>query len=105
MRSLFLLILVYSMSAHAESGWTDFGKVIEMIPDSDFRYRVNINVKENPSGCRINDWFYQDYLSNGSDQMYTAILEALINERAIKVYVSGKCGIKGYSEITAVSIR
>lgn len=93
------------MSVHAESGWTNYGKVIELLPDSNFRYRVKIKVSENPSGCRSDDWFYQDYLSNGSDQMYSTLLEALIHNLKVKVYVNGKCGLKGNSEISAVSIR
>ena len=98
-------LLLFSATLQAESGWTNYGKVIELIPDSDFRYRVKINVVENPSGCRNDSWFYQDYLSNGSQQMFSALLEALIHNLKVKVYVNGKCGFKGYSEISAVSIK
>ena len=100
-----IVIILSTMSAYAESGWTSYGKVIELLPDSDFRYRVKINVSKNPSGCRNDDWFYQDYLSNGSDQMYSTLLEALIHNLKVKVYVNGKCGLKGNSEISAVNIR
>ena len=105
MKFLLLMALLFSASVNAESGWTSSGKIIELIPDSDFRYRVQINVKDNPSGCRSDNWFYQDYLSNGSDQMFSALLEALIHNLKVKVYVNGKCGLKGYSEISAVGIK
>lgn len=102
---MFIIALMVSLSVHAESGWTSYGKVLELTPDSDFRYRVKIKVSENPSGCRSDHWFFQDYLSNGSDQMYATLLEALVHNYKVRVYVNGKCGLKGNSEISALNIK
>lgn len=99
-----LLLLSLSIGVHADSGWTSYGKVLELLPDSDFRYRVKINVSDNPSGCRSELWFYQDYLSNGSDQMYATLLEALTHNLKVRVHVNGKCGFKGNSEISAINV-
>ena len=105
MKYLLMLLITMALPVHAESGWTSEGKVLELLPDSDFRYRVRLKVSNNPSGCKVSEWFYQDYLSNGSAQMFSALLEALKNNLRVKVYVNGKCGFKGYSEISAVSIK
>ena len=103
---LFAIIFLFlSMPAYAESGWTTYGRVLELLPDSDFRYRVKIKVSENPSGCRNDHWFYQDYLSNGSDQMYATLLEALVHNLKVRVHVNGKCGFKGNSEISAINVK
>lgn len=100
---IFILLFIPSLLL-ADSGWTSKGKVVEIIADSDIRFRVRLNVENNPSQCKESKWFYRDYLSSGSQQMYTTLLEALTNNMRVKVYVNGKCGFKGYSELSAVSI-
>ena len=102
---LLVLLVTYSVALHAESGWTSYGKVLELLPDSDFRYRVKVSVADNPSGCRSDQWFYQDYLSSGSRQMYATLLEAMIHGLKARVYVNGKCGLKGNAEISAVNVK
>lgn len=100
---IFILFLIPSLLL-ADSGWTSKGKVLEIIADSDIRFRVKLNVEKNPSQCRQSKWFYRDYLSSGSHEMYITLLEALTNNMKVKVHVNGRCGFKGYSELSAVSI-
>jgi hypothetical protein len=104
MRGFIFIILLVPSLLLADSGWTSTGKVVEIIADSDIRFRVKLSVENNPSQCKSSKWFYRDYLSSGSQQMYSTLLEALTNNMRVKVYVNGKCGLKGYSEISAVSI-
>ena len=107
MKSVWLLIIVCCTSSvtQADSGWTDYAFITELSPNSQFRYIATIPVSSNPSGCRRDHAFYQDYLSSGSNQMYTTLLEALIHGLEVKLFVNGKCDLKGHSEISAVSIR
>ena len=100
---VFIGLLIPSLLL-ADSGWTSAGKVVEIIADSDVRFRVKIIVEKNPSQCKESKWFYRDYLSSGSQQMFATLLEALTENMKVKVYVNGKCGFKGYSELSAVSI-
>lgn len=105
-KAILLLICLLSCSlVQAESGWTSYGKVIELQPDSDFRFRVVINVKDNPSRCRKDQEFFATYVSSGANQIYTGLLEALIHNLQVKVFVSGVCGLKGRSEISAISLK
>jgi hypothetical protein len=97
--SLFLSHIVL-----AESGWTDFVNTAELVPTSRHYYEVRLQVKENPSGCNEKSWFYQDYDSPGSDKMYKTLLEGIKSGIRLRVYVTGKCNLNGYSEISAVSI-
>jgi hypothetical protein len=59
---------------------------------------------ENPSGCRNEEFFFQDYTASGSRQMFRALLSAVEYRKDVRVYVTGRCNIDGYSEISAVSI-
>ena len=96
--------LCFSSVAHAGAGWTDYVKVAELVPTNHHYYAIRLPVKENPSGCKKKDWFYQDYGSRGSNEMYQAILEGLKSGIKIRVYVTGKCNLHGYSEFSSVSL-
>ena len=90
--------------AFAVSGWTDHAQIIELTPTSQGRYLVQLNVSDNPSGCRNKDTFYQGYGTAGSDNMYRALLEAVSSNKRVRVYVTGRCGFNGYSEISSVGV-
>ena len=94
----------YVPTAIAESGWTDYVNVTELVPTSRHYYEFKLPVTENPSGCKNNNLFYQDYTSNGADAMFTTLLEALKSRLNVRVYVTGRCNLSGYSEISSVSI-
>jgi hypothetical protein len=109
MRRIFSIIisastLLFSHFVHAEAGWTDFVNAGELVPTSRNYYEVKLLVKENPSGCSDKHWFYQDYDSPGSDNMFKTLLEGIKSGIRVRVYVTGRCNIKGYSEISSVSI-
>jgi hypothetical protein len=106
MKVFFLLICLFSSSlSHAESGWTSYGKVVQLQADSDFRFRVSIDVNDNPSRCRSEQDFFATYVSSGANQIYAGLLEALIHNLQVKVFVSGICGLKGDAEISAISLK
>lgn len=93
------------LGAVAEAGWTDYALVVELTPTIHQRYEVTIAVQQNPSGCREKQIFFQDYSAKGSEQMYLALLEAVGSGKRVRVFVTGECGVSGYSRISAVGIR
>ncbi len=99
------LILFVSGPIYAGSGWTDYGYVEELIPTIHHRFKVNIALKGNKSGCKEKQWFYQDYDISGAKEMYLALLESMSADKAVRVYVTGRCNIDDYSEISSVGIR
>ncbi|MCK4834931.1 MAG: hypothetical protein KAT12_09130 [Gammaproteobacteria bacterium] len=104
----YLLIAVYLLFANAvqaTSGWTDYGHVIELVPTIHHRFKVNLEVKGNKSGCKEKQWFYQDYDISGAREMYLALLEAVSSNRSVRVYVTGRCNINEYAEISELGIR
>ena len=99
------LIFCVSGSIHASSGWTDYGYVEELVPTIHHRFKVSIALKGNKSGCKEKQWFYQDYDISGAKEMYLALLESLSAGKVVRVYVTGRCNIDDYSEISSVGIR
>ena len=98
------IAITSSNLVHAGSGWTDHATVAELIPTDRRYYKFRLPVSENPAGCRDDEWFYQDYGSSGSDKMFHLLLEGLKSNLRLRVYVTGKCNLDGYSEISSVSI-
>lgn len=101
--SLSILLSVPTM-AFAVSGWTDYVPVVELTPTIHGRYLVKLKVSENPSGCKNKEVFYQDYNVPGSKEMFSALLDAVASGKKVRVYVTGKCELNGYSEISSVTI-
>ena len=103
---LSLSIYIFSLPslAKAEAGWTDYTRIAELVPTSRQYYEVKLSAKNNPSGCTNNTWFYQDYALKGSDKMFETLLEGLKSGNQVRVYVTGKCNVNGYSEFNAVGI-
>lgn len=102
---VFMIMLLVSFPCHATSGWTDYGYVIELQPGIHQRFKVNIDVKGNSSSCKQKQWFYQDYGLSGAREMYMALLEAVSAQKLVRVYVTGRCNLNEYSEISEVGIR
>ena len=88
----------------ADSGWTEYANVLELVPTTRHYYEIRLSVSENPSGCKNDQWFYQDYVTRGADEMFETLLEALRSRLNVRVFVTGRCNLNGYSEISAVSI-
>jgi hypothetical protein len=99
-----VIVLLVFRAGYAESGWTDFASVAELVPTSRHYYEVSLPVMENPSECKERTWFYKDYDSDGADIMYKTLLEGVRSEMRVRVYVTGKCNINGYAEFSSISI-
>ncbi len=96
--------LLFSQLIQAEAGWTDYVNVAELVPTGRHYYEVRLPVKKNPSGCRSETWFYQNYNSLGADKMFDVLLEGIKSSFRLRVYVTGVCNINGYSEISSVAV-
>ncbi len=102
---LLLLTLLLSAPASAgNAGWSATATVAELTPSAQHRYTVRLNLSENPSGCRSPDTFYQDYSATGAEQMFHTLLEAVASGKQVRVYVSGRCELNGYAELSSVTI-
>ena len=102
---LFIIIAGWSLDASASSGWTDYAGVVELVPTIHHRFKVAVAVKQNESGCKQKQWFYQDYDTAGSREIFITLLEAVSSNKQVRVYVTGRCNIDDYSEISSVGIR
>jgi len=79
-------------------------QITELIPTARHYYEVRLSVRDNPSGCREKNGFYQNYDSPGADQMFEVLLESLSTNIRLRVYVTGVCNLNGYAEFSAVSV-
>jgi len=109
MRKIFSIALVsftFTLSSHVEAGagWTNYATVAELVPSNRHYYTVRLPVKENPSGCKNKTWFYVDYGLPGSNEIFQVLLEGVKSGVQIRLYVTGKCNLDGYAEISAVSV-
>lgn len=101
----FIIFLVStSTSTYADAGWTNYVYVADLNPTIHERYLFRLKEVKNPSGCKNTDWFYQDFDATGSNKIFDVLLHALVYGKTVRVYVTGKCELKGYSEISSVSI-
>ena len=87
----------------ARAGWTDYARVGELIATGRHYYEVRIPV-DNPSGCREDNWYYQNYDAPGSSQMFEILLDAIESNVRVRLYVTGVCNINGYAEISSVGV-
>jgi hypothetical protein len=99
-----VLLTGLPLTAAAGAGWTDYVEVAELVPTAKHYYELRLPVGKNPSGCREKNWFYQNYDSPGSDQMFKVLLESLSTDIRLRVYVTGVCNLNGYAEFSAVSV-
>lgn len=97
-------LLFLPVSAFPAAGWTDYVPVAELTPTTGGRFLVKLNNSKNPSGCKNETMFYQDYNVSGSDYLFRVLLEAVASGKMIRVYVTGRCELNGYSEISSVGI-
>jgi len=104
-RSLVLGIAL-SVATHgalAGAGWTASGRILELQSNEFGRILLRLETSTNPSGCRDAQLFYREK-SGGTQQMLELLLAAVRTGKPVSVHVSGLCHLKGYSEISAVSI-
>jgi len=98
------IYLLLSTAAAADAGWTGEVEVVELIPTGRHYYELHLTGKNNSSGCREKDWFYINYEAPGADKMFDLFVDSINAELRLKVYMTGICNLKGYAEISSVSV-
>ncbi|MEP5765538.1 MAG: hypothetical protein ABJ308_13145 [Halieaceae bacterium] len=88
----------------AEAGWTEPAQITALEANLHGRILVELDVSDNPSGCKEKSMFYREPLGAGTGNMYRLLLEAASNRQRVKIRVSGSCHLKGYAEISAVTM-
>jgi len=103
---LFVLIslLCYSTGAWSAAGWTGYSTVSELNPTTSGRFLVKLKTAINPSDCKNKVMFFRDYGNKGSHYLFNTLLEALSRGKKVRLYVTGRCELNGYSEISSVSV-
>ncbi|MCB2183730.1 MAG: hypothetical protein KQH63_16975 [Desulfobulbaceae bacterium] len=103
---LIILLFLFGTSSQvwSASGWTSFGVVSELTPTSQGHFIVKIDGLATPSNCREKNYFYRNYSGTGADYMFTLLLNAVTDNKKVRVYVTGGCDLNGYSEISSASI-
>ncbi|MCK5640296.1 MAG: hypothetical protein KAJ19_05845 [Gammaproteobacteria bacterium] len=99
-----LWLSVISLNAWADAGWTSYGIVKELSLNSSQQFQVRLYISSNPTDCKNEKWFYHDYKGVSGEQMYLTFLTGLTTGRKVRVYVTGKCNLNGYSNISEMSI-
>jgi hypothetical protein len=89
-------------AAHADSGWTTPGRVLDLTVEAPARFELRLEVESNPSRCRETQHFYRGTLDAASSRMFDLLLAAYRDGRAVRVYVTGVCDINGFAEISQV---
>ena len=100
---LVLLILMVN-PVYAGAGWTGYSQVAELTATTQGRFLVRLQNGDSLSGCSSKDTFYRDYGLHGTEDMYRTLLEAGAGGKKVRVYVTGRCDLNGYGEISSVSI-
>jgi hypothetical protein len=95
---------ILASSVYADAGWTDAAAVEELRATGGHYYAVRLEVKKPLSACGDKQWFFQDYEKSGSDKMHLMLLESLKSGLRVRVYLTGRCNLDGYSEFSSVSV-
>ncbi|RLA01460.1 MAG: hypothetical protein DRQ47_08055 [Gammaproteobacteria bacterium] len=98
------ILLVASGLAYSSAGWTDPGYLIEVQVSNTGRIIAKSSVKVNPSGCRDKELFYIDSSAVNAEQIYKLLLESITSRNQVKLYVTGRCELKGMSGISSAII-
>jgi hypothetical protein len=93
-----------SQPAFAAAGWTSYGTVEEVYPNTSGVYFVRLTVASNPSTCSQPTWFSNSGTGDGASRVFAALLSAQASGKSVRVYVAGTCDGWGYSEISSASV-
>ena len=99
-----ILFLNTSASA-ADSGWSNYTSISEITASNRDYYTIQLSSPTGTKNCKNKDTVYLEYDAKGSQAMFQILLNALISKNEVRVYLTGRCELHGYSEISSASIR
>ncbi len=98
-------ILPLPSAATGNAGWTAPGLVTALVAGERGRILLRIDSDENPSGCREPAAFYLDEDRAPSQQVFDLARDALVHRLPVRAWVTGRCDLKGRSEILRLEAR
>ena len=96
--------LFLSPPSKAAEGWTSYGTVQEVYPNSTGAFYVRINVSTSPASTCLAGWFSHTGTGNGANRVFAALLAAQATGKPVRVYVLGTCDQWAYADISAASV-
>lgn len=99
-----LPLLLSAGQVQAEAGWSDTALLLELTPTRQQHFYFKLDVESNPSGCRSDNGFYMEYATPGGNLIYQTLLEALTRGKKVRAYVTGRCELKGYAEVSSITV-
>ncbi|RCU49148.1 hypothetical protein DU002_12395 [Corallincola holothuriorum] len=101
---LLLMLIMHAPSSYADSGWLVAAPLQGLSVSNKGRYTIEMEVEKNISGCSNPRLFYIDFEAIGAEQAYQLLLRSMLAERAVQLYVTGRCALKGVAEVSAVRL-
>ena len=101
----FGLFLLLPINGYTAQGWTNYASIEELTQISHGRFLVKLKVSKNPTRCKNKEMFYRAYRMPGAQYMYVKLEEAVESGKEVRVHVTGRCELNGYSEISSVDIQ
>ena len=98
------VFLSVPVAGFAVSGWTDYVYIEKLTQSSHGRFLVKLKVSKNPTRCKNKEMFYRAYRMPGAQHMYVKLENAMESGKKVRVHVTGRCELNGYSEISSVTI-
>jgi hypothetical protein len=108
-----LTCIAFGQTAHAASGWTDFGSIIEFnqqpsaTPGNEMLF-IRATVTSNPSdtgACFQRDGFYMPITTDLQKRLFAMLMLAKASDKRIRVYVTANCHLWGYAEMQGLIIE
>jgi hypothetical protein len=99
------VFLSVPIAGFAAQGWTDYATIEELTPISHGHFLVRLKVSKNPTKCKNKEMFCRAYRMPGAQHMYVKLENAVASSQKVRVHVTGRCELNGYSEISSISIQ
>lgn len=93
------LALIANESA-ADAGWTAKGYIQSLTATSFSRLVIQASFPDAISDCRDKSRFYMDYGRPGTGFAHELLVAAVSTGKPVQLRVTGKCELKGMSEIS-----
>ncbi|GAA5214267.1 hypothetical protein ACFSJ3_04400 [Corallincola platygyrae] len=99
-----IVVAVWSGNVAAEAGWLPAAQIKSLTVSHHGRYMVELDSSKTLKGCSQPNMYFIDFDALGAEQSYQMLLEASIAKRPVQLYITGRCALKGISEVSSVRL-